>query len=251
MSATVWAWRRRDRETARWAGGLGSDELHQRAGPAVGGEGEIRVRIEAGHLDIGGQTLASCRVSVPPVPPEFSTKLKRRSGQEKVRRVDRVAGPETADRAGELLRLLEDERVRAGLVDGLPGRNARVELKNGAFERLKDPAPPTAPANSSVSEAIEIEPLLVVAPDTLRAAKFVPLPVRKTAPAIVEGCRRNGVRRRERGCCRCPEGRCWSASPPPSGSIRRRRGWRRDGCVRSIDERAGRRHRGLVCRARK
>ena len=34
----------------------GSDELHQRAGPAVGGEGETRVRIVAGHLDIGGQT---------------------------------------------------------------------------------------------------------------------------------------------------------------------------------------------------
>ena len=53
----------------------GSDELHQRAGPAVGGEGEIRLRIDAGHQDIGGQTLASCRVSVPPVPAEFSTKL--------------------------------------------------------------------------------------------------------------------------------------------------------------------------------
>ena len=68
---------------------------------------------------------------MPPVPAEFSTKLYVVAGLEKVRRVDRVAGPETADRGGEGLRLLEDERVRAGLVDGLPGRNARVELKIG------------------------------------------------------------------------------------------------------------------------
>jgi hypothetical protein len=32
------------------------DVLHQRAGPAVGAEGEIRVRVVAGHQDIGGQT---------------------------------------------------------------------------------------------------------------------------------------------------------------------------------------------------
>ena len=46
--------------------------------------------------------------------------------------------------------------------------------------------PPTAPASSSVSEAIEIEPLLVVAPDTLRAAKFVPLPLRWTVPLLTK-----------------------------------------------------------------
>ena len=118
--------------------------------------------------------LPSCRVSVPPGARRILDEIVRRSGQEKVRRVDRVAGPETADRGGEGLRLLEHERVRAGLGDGLPGRNARVELKIGVRERLKDPVPPTAPASSSVSVAIEIEPLLVVAPDTSRAAKFVP-----------------------------------------------------------------------------
>ena len=37
-----------------------------------------------------------------------------------------------------------------------------------------------------MSEAIEIEPLLVVAPDTLRAAKFVPLPVRSTVPLLTK-----------------------------------------------------------------
>ena len=46
--------------------------------------------------------------------------------------------------------------------------------------------PSTAPASSSVSEAIEIEPLLVVAPDTSRAAKFVPLPVRSTVPLLTK-----------------------------------------------------------------
>ena len=46
--------------------------------------------------------------------------------------------------------------------------------------------PPTAPASSSVSEAIEIEPLLVVAPDTLRAAKFAPSPVRSTVPLLTK-----------------------------------------------------------------
>ena len=122
------------------------------------------------------------------MPAEFSTKLYVVAGLEKVRRVDRVAGPETADRGGEGLRLLERERVRAGLVDGLPGRDARVELKiGGVVERLKDPVPPTAPASSSVSEAIEIEPLLVVAPDTSRAAKFVPSsPVRSTVPLLTK-----------------------------------------------------------------
>src|SRR5208337_241414 len=55
-----------------------------------------------------------------------------------------------------------------------------------AVERLKDPAPLTAPASVSVSEAIEKLPLLVVAPDTLRAAKVVPLPVRLTVPLLTK-----------------------------------------------------------------
>ena len=73
-----------------------------------------------------------------------------------------------------------------------------------------------------MSEAIEIEPLLVVAPDTLRAAKFVPLPVRSTVPLLTkdfavtesdaEGCR-----------CRYPACRCWSARRRSRGSIRRGR----------------------------
>ena len=164
----------------------GSDELHQRAGPAVGGEGETRVRIDAGHLDIGGQTTRVVQGERAAGAHRILDETVRRRRLEKVRRVDRVAGPETADRGGEGLRLLERERVRAGLGDGLPGRNARVELKIGAFERLKDPAPPTAPASSSVSVAIEIEPLLVVAPDTSRAAKFVPLPLRSTVPLLTK-----------------------------------------------------------------
>ena len=37
-----------------------------------------------------------------------------------------------------------------------------------------------------MSEAIEIEPLLVVAPDTSRAAKVVPAPVRSTVPLLTK-----------------------------------------------------------------
>jgi hypothetical protein len=33
---------------------------------------------------------------------------------------------------------------------------------------------------------MEIEPLLVIAPDTLRAARFVPLPVRSTVPVLTK-----------------------------------------------------------------
>ena len=119
------------------------------------------------------------------MPAEFSTKLNVVADDEKVRRVDRVAGPETADRGGEILRLLERERVRAGLVMVCPAETLESNRRL-AVERLKDPAPPTAPASSSVSVAIEIEPLLVVAPDTLRAAKFVPLPARSTVPLLTK-----------------------------------------------------------------
>ena len=114
----------------------GSDELHQRAGPAVGGEGETRFRIVAGHQDSGGQGPASCRVSVPPGPRRILDEIQRRCGRgRKVRRVDRVAGPETGDRAGEGLRLLERELDRAGLlvrvalVDGLSGRDTQSNTR--------------------------------------------------------------------------------------------------------------------------
>ena len=46
--------------------------------------------------------------------------------------------------------------------------------------------PPTAPASSSVSVAIEIAPVLVGAPDTLRAAKFVPMRVRLAVPLLTK-----------------------------------------------------------------
>ena len=45
---------------------------------------------------------------------------------------------------------------------------------------------------------------------------------------IIERRRRHLVRRRERGVADGESRRCWSAPPPRSGSIRRRRRWRRD-----------------------
>jgi hypothetical protein len=71
-------------------------------------------------MDIGGQA--------PVVQGEPAARASRildeiegRGGQEKVRRVDRVAGPEAVDRTGEVLRLLESEQNRAAEVfDGLP-----------------------------------------------------------------------------------------------------------------------------------
>ena len=149
------------------------------------GEAETLVRIIAGHLDIGGQTRV-CERERAAGARNILDEIVRRRRLDKVRRVDRVVGSETADRGGEGLRLIEREPVdRADLVDGLPGRDARVELEMGV-SRLKDPAPPTAPASSSVSLVIEIEPLLVVAPDTSRVAKLGPLPVRSTVPLLTK-----------------------------------------------------------------
>ncbi len=118
---------------ARDHAAVGSDELHQRAGPAVGGEGETRIQIIAGHQDIGSQTRVVQGERAAGAHRILEETVRRRR-LDKVRRVDRVAGPETADRGGEGLRLLERERVRAGLADGLPGRDARVELKIGVLE---------------------------------------------------------------------------------------------------------------------
>ena len=54
--------------------------------------------------------------------------------------------------------------------------------------------PPTGPASSSCVVAIQMKPLLVVAPDTLRAANF-PFADQIDVPPIDEGIRRNGVGR--------------------------------------------------------
>ena len=56
---------RQRRECCRYVGAAaGSDELHQRSGPVVGGEGEIRVRIVAGHRDVGC-VLSSMKARLP------------------------------------------------------------------------------------------------------------------------------------------------------------------------------------------
>ena len=102
----------------------------------------------AGHQDIGGKT--------PVVQGERAARhrrildeIERRCpGEEKVRRVDCVAGPETPG-GGEGLRLLEDERVRAALVDVCPAETLESN-RRCAFERLKEPAPLTALESSSV-----------------------------------------------------------------------------------------------------
>ena len=199
----------RDRGSA-----AGSDELHQRAGPVVGGEAEIRVGIVAGQMDMGGQTRTRVgqRERAARARNILDEIVCRCGRGGKVRRVDRVAGPETGDRSGEILRLLEREPVRAGLVDGLPGRNARVELKIGVGEAE---GPRSADRSGEFlgfwevgrtrPEAIEIEPLLVSVPDTLRAATSealapAPLPVRSTVPlltkefAVTEPCWISSVR---------------------------------------------------------
>ena len=66
-------------------------------------------------MDIGGQAVGLVvegeRAAVPTL-----EEIEGRSGQEKVRRVDRVASLEVVYRGGEGLRLLEDERV-ADVVD--------------------------------------------------------------------------------------------------------------------------------------
>ena len=79
---------------------------------------------------------------------------------------------------------------------------------------------------------------------TSRSAWLALEPVEIDRARIVERRRRH-LSDAERGVADGRERRCWSAPPPPSGSIRRRGvGVEFDGSV--IDERAGRRHRGPV-----
>jgi hypothetical protein len=112
-------------------GDRGLDELYERAGPAVVGEREIRLRIVAYHRDFRGQTRVVQRER-PAGSHQILDEIVSRRRLEKVRRVDRVAGPEAADRGMKLLGTFEDEMVRAiKLVDSLPRRNARIELKIG------------------------------------------------------------------------------------------------------------------------
>ena len=86
----------------------------------------------------------------------------------------------------EVLGLLERERVRAGLIDRLPGRDAQVKQKIGRQE-ANDPAPLTAPASSSVSVAIEIEPLLVCRSRHVEGGRSsVPWPIRSTVPLLTK-----------------------------------------------------------------
>jgi hypothetical protein len=153
--------------------------------------GEITSLAAGSHLGLVGNnafiedSTALGKNSVPPVPPEFSAKLNVVSDRRKFAASMLSPVPKPLIVAAKFCAC---SRMSASAPLSLMVCPAEtLESKRRlAFERLKDPAPPTAPASSSVSEAIEIEPLLVVVPDTLRAAKFAPAPVRSTVPLLLK-----------------------------------------------------------------